>query len=169
MKKLFKTKPIEGFEDYLARSDGNIYSLKKKKILSKWVDNVGYYQVVLYKNGKRCYKRVHRLIAESFLFPMDNCNQVNHKDGNKLNCKLSNLEWTTNRDNTKHGYDNNLYYSAKRSFPLLAINKETLEELEFTSIRECAESLNLNRKTLSNILNGSKKTNNYQYDFKLLL
>ena len=73
--------------------------------LCQWVDNVGYYQVSFRINGKKKYVRVHRLIAEAYIPNPLNYKQVNHKDGNKLNNSIDNLEWCTNSYNTQEGYD----------------------------------------------------------------
>ena len=135
---------------------------------SKWIDNTGYYQVVFRIDGKRKYVRVHRLIAETLLPNPDNLPQINHIDGNKLNNSLDNLEWVTNAKNTQHGYDNNLYRSRQRCHKVRTINKITNEILDFDSIRSCADNLGLNRKTITAILKGAKKTNNYNYNFEYL-
>ena len=123
---------------------------------------------ILRKDGKRKYLRIHRLVALQFIPNPDGLPQVNHKDGNKLNNNIDNLEWTTNSENTKHGYDNELYHSKKRKIMVKAINKLNREEKIFSSIRECSKELGLNRKTISAILYGYKKTNNYNYDFELI-
>ena len=159
---------IKGFENYYIDEDGNIYDKNKKLMTSKWIDNTGYYQIVLRKDGKRKYLRIHRLVALQFIPNPDGLPQVNHKDGNKLNNNIDNLEWTTNSENTKHGYDNELYHSKKRKIMVKAINKLNGEEKIFSSIRECSKELGLNRKTISAILYGYKKTNNYNYDFELI-
>lgn len=61
-------------------------------------------------NNKRAYRMVHRLLAEAFIFNPypDKYDQVNHKDGNKQNWELSNLEWCNQSYNMKHAYDTNL-------------------------------------------------------------
>lgn len=159
---------IEGFENYFITSEGEVYSKKLNRPLSKWVDNTGYYQVLLYnKEGKRCHIRVHRLVAKHFVINSNSeiYNQVNHIDCNKLNNNYLNLEWTNNSLNTKHGYDNNVYKSTS-SIPILVYDKQGNFVQEFSSIRSLSEELHLNRKTVSNILNGTKATNNYPYDFK---
>ena len=144
---------------------GDIINLKTNKPYSKWVDNVGYYQVVFRINGKKKYIRIHRLVAEMFIENPNGYNQINHIDGNKLNNNVDNLEWTTNSKNTQHGYDNNMYKNKYRC-EIKATNKITKETLFFKSIRECSEILNLNRKTITSILKGIKKTNNYEYEFE---
>ena len=66
---------LKGFENYFIDKEGNIYTKDKKLMTGKFVDNTGYYQIVLRKNGKRSYQRLHRLIAinkiskEKFIFP----------------------------------------------------------------------------------------------------
>ena len=158
---------IKGFENYYICENGDIISKVTQKPICKWIDNTGYYQVSIRKNGKKYYKRIHRLLAEHFL-ENDNpdlYNMINHIDGNKLNNELSNLEWTNNRINTQHGYDNGLYKSKYR-VPILVYLKSGEFYKEYPSIRSCCEDLKVNRKTVSNILNGTKLTNNYDYIFK---
>jgi len=159
-------KEIKGFDGYYAVSDGNIYSSITNKNLSSFVDNVGYKQVVLYKDKKRHYKRVHRLIAETFIPNKNNLSQVNHINGDKLDNRVENLEWTNNSGNTKHAYDNNMYLSTKQ-ISVKSKSKINGEERIHKSIRACAKELNINRKTLSSILHGNK-SNNFNYHFEIL-
>ena len=140
----------------------------KYKKLCKWIDNVGYYMVSFKQSNKRKYVRVHRIIAETLIPNPDGYPQVNHIDGNKLNNQIDNLEWCSNSYNTQQGYDKNLYHSHHRSHAIIAINKETKQSFEFPSIRSCAEALGLNRKTITGILKGTKKNNNYQYEFEYI-
>ena len=68
---------------------------------------VGYYRYTLW-NGKRIRKTAHRLVAEHYLENPDNLPMVNHKDGNKINNHISNLEWCTCSQNTRHAFDTGL-------------------------------------------------------------
>ena len=87
-------KGIKGFEDkYRISSNGNCFSIKYNKIMSPHICNSGYYQINLYKDGKPIPKLIHRLVAEAFLDNPDNLPEVNHKDENKLNNAVSNLEY----------------------------------------------------------------------------
>lgn len=133
------------------------------------MDNLGYKQVTLYKNGKQYRRRVHRLVALTYIENDDPSvkNQVNHIDGNKLNNNINNLEWVTNAQNTQHAYDNNLYKNKKRSHRIKAMCKNTNESLIFSSIREAANILDINRKTLTAILK-NERNNNYNYIFEYL-
>lgn len=149
---------IDGEDVYVQKASG----MHK---LCKWVDNVGYYQVVWRENGKRKYVRVHRLIAETLLPNPNNLPQVDHKDGNKLNNALSNLEWVSNAENTQRGYNSGLYHSSKRSHKISAKHKTTGKVEIYKSIRSCADALGLNRKTITAILK-QQKANNYDYEFQ---
>ena len=101
-------KPIKGWEDkYLAYSDGRIYSLLRNKFLKPRMSMDGYERVCLFNDGKRYEYRVHRLIAETFIDNTDDLPQVNHKDFNRSNNCLDNLEWCTNYENIH--YSINVY------------------------------------------------------------
>ena len=87
---------------YEVSSCGMIKSLYLNIILQPCLDGDGYPQVNIYVNGKRYCKKVHRLVAETFIPNPDNKPEVNHKDGNKENNDISNLEWVTNQENIDH-------------------------------------------------------------------
>ena len=80
-----------------------IRTFKNKKI-KQILRKDGYYFVNLSKNGKVKTAKVHRLIAETFLKNDVNYNIINHKDGNKINNNVTNLEWCTCSHNTKEAY-----------------------------------------------------------------
>lgn len=99
---------------YAARSDGEIISnVGKTKILVGKICSSGYRMVVLTINGKKQYHNVHRLIAKAFIPNPKGLREVNHKDGNKLNNAVSNLEWVTTRENHFHARDNGLETTCK--------------------------------------------------------
>lgn len=93
---------IEGYTVY---SDGKIFSHKRKRYLSTWINSNGYPTT---KVNNRSVP-VHRLLAECFIDNPDNLPQVNHIDGNKLNNCLTNLEWCTQKHNLHHAMDNGLH------------------------------------------------------------
>ena len=106
-------KPIEGFDgDYLISNYGRVRSLKRNgdRIMPLTKQHKGYYYVMLWdssiQKGKCC--RVHRLVARHFLANPDNLPSINHKDGNKANNYVSNLEWCSHSYNVKHSYDTGL-------------------------------------------------------------
>ena len=101
-------KPIKGYEGkYDVSNFGRVRSYYKGlHIKTQRINNCGYCYVKLYVRGKRQkMARVHRLVAEAFIPNPDNMSDVNHKDMNKLNNHVSNLEWTSHADNVKHSYD----------------------------------------------------------------
>jgi len=108
-------KPLKDYEGlYEISNMGRVKSLVKKgnntqKIRKTGLDvATGYTNVQLRKNNKPLTKRVHRFVAEAFVPNPDNKPVVNHKDGNKKNCKANNLEWMTYSENTLHSFKNGL-------------------------------------------------------------
>lgn len=97
--------PVEGFEGkYLVSNDGRVYSTKTKKLLKPMKNEKGYLCVELRRNHTRKVMRIHRLVAGAFIPNSNNFNEVNHKDGDKENNSVANLEWCTRSQNMKHAY-----------------------------------------------------------------
>lgn len=158
---------VFGFENYTIDEEGIIRNSKDRTI-SPFIDCLGYKQIVLYKDGKRYHKRVHRLLYQSIYGELNIKIQVNHIDGDKTNNNITNLEAVTNQQNTQHGYDNNLYHSKKRSIPVRVFDKEGNILSDYKSIRSMCDDLHLNRKTISSIIYDGR-TNNTNYEFKFYL
>lgn len=100
---------IEGFEGYFVTEDGKVFSSKRGSLveLSQSVQRK-YWAVKLWVNGVRKHIHTHRLLAATFIDNPESKPFVNHKDGNKLNCCVSNLEWVTRQENVDHAMENNL-------------------------------------------------------------
>lgn len=97
-------KDIPGYEGlYQVSNLGRVKSLPRNttrgKVLSLQNQQNGYFCVCLCKNGVSKRENVHRIVAEAFLPHSDSNNVVNHKDENKHNNKVTNLEWTTQKYN----------------------------------------------------------------------
>lgn len=92
---------------YLVGRDGTIVSTKTGKVLKTHTCKKGYHRVNLKPRGVGV-KLVHRIVAEIYIPNPDNLPQVNHKDGNKDNNSVDNLEWVDNLTNTRHAVANGL-------------------------------------------------------------
>lgn len=108
-------KDIEGYEGlYQVSNLGRIKSLprngtiKKEKILKSRKDKDGYLLINLCKNNKVTTFKVHRLVGLMFLDNPNSLPEINHNDGNKENCEVTNLCWTTRSENIKHAYKTGL-------------------------------------------------------------
>lgn len=101
----YKKEPIKDFESYQIDTDGVVYSKRGSPI--KWsVNPHGYACLTLMKNGEPHYFSAHQLVAKQFIPNDDPLKwQVNHKDGNKLNNQVTNLEWVTPVENMRHAID----------------------------------------------------------------
>lgn len=106
MNEIWKPINLEPFnKSHLISNFGNIKTIQGK-ILSQNIDKDGYYQVCLCYEGLQQTKKVHRLVALTFLYnDYQSGLVVNHKDGIKTNNFVGNLEWVTIQYNTQHGYD----------------------------------------------------------------
>lgn len=118
MKEIWKE--ISNFSDYEVSNLGRVKSKKrivttkqnkkypvKEKILKPQINNkTGYMQYALIKNKKKITKLAHILVAETFLNKTNDNLEINHKDENKLNNRLDNLEYCTHRYNINYGTGN---------------------------------------------------------------
>ena len=107
--------PVNGYEGkYSITRDGQLIShhgggnhIKKLPICK------GYYRPILWGKDKFYNKTIHRLVAEHFIPNPNNLPEVNHKDGNKLNNKVDNLEWCTAQQNRIHALSTGLASTAR--------------------------------------------------------
>jgi hypothetical protein len=102
---------IKDFPDYYVTDTGDVYSRNVYKDLNgrirkrtQYLGKDGYYHVGLYEPHKSKTFSVHRLVAQAFIPNPKKLPCVNHKDGNKQNNHISNLEWCTVSWNTAHSY-----------------------------------------------------------------
>jgi len=97
--------PIKNYEGiYGINKKGDVYSAFSGKHINTDVNNFGYKRVVLCSNKIKKRFFLHKLVAETFIPNNENKEQVNHKDGNKQNNNVSNLEWVTPSENILHAW-----------------------------------------------------------------
>jgi hypothetical protein len=97
---------IENYEGlYSVTPEGSVYSVKSKRYLMTGVNNLGYELVNLYANGRSKTHRVHRLVAKAYIPNPEGLPEVNHKDGDKLNNDVTNLEWCDRSHNQQHAFN----------------------------------------------------------------
>lgn len=151
-------KPIAGYEGlYEVSNLGRVRSLKRNNTLGKTLkpltDRDGYYQITLSKNNVRVTKKVHRLVAIAFIENPNNYPVINHKDENKQNNCVENLEWCTVKYNTNYNGMAHRRMIHRRK-PLVAIKGE--EILKFESVFDASQKLGVSHSNISNCLHGKK-------------
>jgi hypothetical protein len=108
-------KDIKGYETLYAASDcGKVFSYKRGIYLKPGANGRGYLQVMLSKDGEVKNKKIHRLVAETFLEADDEKNEVDHIDGDRTNNNLSNLRWVTSSENHQNVKTAKGYYWNKQ-------------------------------------------------------
>jgi NUMOD4 motif/HNH endonuclease/DNA endonuclease I-HmuI-like, NUMOD-like domain len=153
----WKKLPKEQFGDKYEISDqGNIRN-DRDNFLKQGITN-GYYLIGLFDRlkNKQCSFAVHRLVLEAFK-GIDKNNPIgNHIDGDKLNNALDNLEWSTQKKNIHHAYENNLVKINKKE--VLKYNADDNFICEYESVDKAAEDIKLTRHAVIRALKGKNKT-----------
>ena len=158
--------------DYLVSDDGYVLSKNKKKKLKPSKNKKGYLILNLMINGKRIGIALHILVARAYCPGYKPGYTVNHKNGDKSNCKASNLEWISNIDNIRHsinvlGHDRKGHNNPNAK-KVQAIDKNTKQVINiFSSVIEAAQYINPNasdkelrniQKNISRVATGQRNT-----------
>ena len=101
-----KWKTIEDYPNYEVSNTGKIRTKLTRKERKFRSDKDGYQEVVLYKDGVRYYVKVHQIVAKTFLRAKKDKLEVNHKDKDRRNNDVSNLEFMNRQENMAHRYAN---------------------------------------------------------------
>jgi len=144
-----KWKDIPEYEGiYQVSNTGLIKSLErysiqgkliKEKIINGGFDKDGYKHVLLCKDGIKKTAKVHRLVAQAFLLMNGNKPHINHKDGNRTNNNVSNLEWCNIQENNEHAFDKlnrKLSGVTSQRKPVNMLSKDGKKEKTFKTISE---------------------------------
>lgn len=164
-------KPLKDYEGlYEISNMGNFKSLPKKgssKILlmkSRHVDiSTGYIAIQLHKNNKMLTKRIHRLVASTFIPNPNNYPVVNHIDGNKKNNQVDNLEWCTYSENSLHAINSGLSKPIwGEKHPQAKLSNKDLDKIkelfsEGRTNKEIAQLFNIGAPHISKIRNNKRR------------
>lgn len=123
------------------------------------------------RHGKRIIKPFHRVVAETFITNIYNKPHINHIDGNKLNNRVDNLEWVTNKENMQHAYKTGLqvnHYGIKArnhkyTYSCEELNIKNMTALEIAKYLE--NELNIKNNNISTASNIRKKGKAFKYTF----
>ena len=159
-RKLINMKNIPGYENYKISDSGIVYSCYMNKIKKTSLHRQGYFMVGLYKDGQEKKWLVHRLVALTFIDNINGYKYVNHKDGNKKNNHISNLEWVTSSENQKHAYENHLKIASRKTINNKIV-LDTSNGVFYNSIKEAADIIGLEKSHIAQMLRGviRNKTN----------
>lgn len=173
MKEIWKD--IKGYKGlYQISNLGNVKSLKRniklsnqygakfkkrvdEKILKQSINKYGYCSVILSKNNKNKWFSIHRLVALNFIPNPNNYKCVNHKDENKQNNNVENLEWCTYKYNNNYGNRiNKVREKTKKKINQYDINNILIKS--WNSIIEASNNLKINRHSIISCCKGKQKT-----------
>lgn len=171
---------IKGFEGlYQVSSTGRVKSLNRvvigrdgrtyhyrERYIKQQKRKDGYFAVQIFKNSNHYTKRIHRLVAETFLECPGDKFEVNHKDGNKENNSVENLEWVTRAGNIRHAISHGLM----QHIPLVAIEAKKKKIIRsdgvvFGSMTEAARESGANVSNVCAVCQGRLKTT-HGYGFR---
>ena len=145
---------IKGYEGkYAITSCGKVWSYKRKKFLKPIRNQKGYERVFLSTN--KCGKNfpIHKLVATAYIPNPNNFPQINHKDENKENNSVNNLEWCTNKYNSNYGTRNIRMARAKwRKVLCIELNRI------FDSEKQAEAELKIGVSRISECCSGKNKT-----------
>lgn len=142
---------ISDFPNYKIYPDGKILNISTNCYKEPTLTPNGYLKVVLYKNNKGTNFLVHRLVALHFIPNPENKPCINHKDLDKTNNQVANLEWVTYKENNNY-LDHNKKMGAAHSKAVLQIDPKTKEVIaEFPSLRAAAAAVKGRSTNISSV------------------
>lgn len=170
-------KDIEGYEGlYQVSNYGRIKSfykwdigkmshIREEKIMNPTKGE--YLRVILCKNDKYKCEYVHRLVAKAFIPNLENKAQVNHKDENKYNNNVNNLEWCTHKENMNYGTKQDRESKIKTKYHVLQYDLKGNFVKKWFNLREITLNTKYKKANIMGCCNGRNKTA-YGYVWKYL-
>lgn len=151
--------------DYSISDDGQVRKDSTNYILSQSVQQQYKFVTLILEDKKQKRMRVHRLVAETYIPNPENKPYVNHKDGNRSNNIVGNLEWVTPSENTCHAIKTGLMKSG-RSRQVIQYDLQGNEMMTFSSLAEAARETNSNQSKITLCCQRKRDTHNdYQWRY----
>lgn len=149
---------IKEFPQYEINTKGQVRN-SKGKILSQSISNNGYYRVHLCKDRKAKWYAVHKLVAQTFIPNPLHLPEVNHKDENKLNNNVDNLEWCNSKYNTNYGTRNKRISNTQTNNKKLSQPVECVEtNVIYPSIMGAQRQTGIFNTAIGKVCKGERKT-----------
>lgn len=150
-------------EQYQVSNTGMVRNKITGHILTPQEDKKGYMRVRLSLHDKKATAKVHRLVAVAFIPNPKRKPQVNHKDTNKHNNNVENLEWVTNGENQLHAYKTGLNYvtgkAGRKKRSVCKLDLITGEVIEtYKSLADAGRKNNLHDTNIHKVLNGARRS-----------
>ena len=163
MKVIEEWKPIKGFEGYYISNLGRVKSTRsfkgtKETILKGSFNQQGYKVITMMKDNKAYTKTLHRLLAIAFIPNLNNYCCINHKDGNKLNNNLNNLEWCSYSYNNTEAYRIGLKHSRIKPKKVKQYDKNNNLINIWNSVNEAGRQLSISDGNICECCNGNRRT-----------
>ena len=160
MEEIWKT--IEGYPSYMVSNMGRVKSLNYRrtgieKILKPKINEKGYYYYSLFIDGKEYKFRIHRLVALHFIPNPNNLPEVNHKDENKANNCVENLEWCDRKYNCNYGTSKKKISKAL-SVPILQYSKDGSLIRKWNNAKDAEKVLGVDDSHIGKCCKGIYKT-----------
>lgn len=164
-------KDILGYEKlYQISNFGNVKSLDKKDSLGRRVKGKqmmpifrkdGYLDITLHKDGKCKHFLIHRLVAQMFIKNSNNYKEINHKDEDKTNNNINNLEWCSRSYNINYGVANKKRRKTllnKRGKTVFKYDKDNNLLQSYPSLQQATRETKINQSHISQCCNNKRKT-----------
>ena len=152
-------KIIKEASNYEISNTGKVRNRISLRTLKGRRNKGGYLQVSLKidETKKFSNKYIHRLVAQYWIDNIENKKEVNHKDGNKENNNIENLEWVTSSENQKHRHSIGIKTTSNKKVGKFTIDGKLIAE--YNSIQEAANKENNGvRVSIDNVVHGKRKT-----------